>query len=198
MVFPETVVPYWTASTDAFWEQTLGALRASGETIIVGARIPESGAPAGRLADFATSIAVLRSDLRDTNTIGVSRLTDESIWRPRYTNAMVVRGAQAAIVPQRIPVPIAMWNPFRPDSARLNIFRPGLVRIGNERAGIVICYEQLIVWPVLITMIQHPTVLVAPANDYWAASTTIPRFQLTAMRSWARLFGIPCLFAVNT
>jgi hypothetical protein len=35
IVFPETVVPYWTASTDAFWEQTLVALRARGETIIL-------------------------------------------------------------------------------------------------------------------------------------------------------------------
>jgi hypothetical protein len=193
IVFPETVVPYWTASTDAFWEQMLAALRASGKTIIVGARIPGS-APVGRPADFATSIAVLRG----ANAIHPSRPIDEPIWRPRYINAMVVRGAQAAIVLQRVPVPIAMWNPFRPDSAQLNIFRPGLVRIGNERAGIVICYEQLIVWPVLTAMIQHPAVLVAPANDYWAVSTTIPKFQRTAMRSWARLFGIPCLFAVNT
>jgi apolipoprotein N-acyltransferase len=198
IVFPETVVPYWTTSTDAFWEQTLAALRANGKTMIVGARIPEGGPPAHRLGDFATSVAVLRSDLRDTSAIHISGPKDETIWRPRYTNAMVVRGTQAAIVPQRIPVPFAMWNPFREDSAQLSISRPGLTVIGNERTGIVICYEQLIVWPVLITMIRHPTVLVAPANDYWAMSTTIPTFQRTAMRSWARLFGIPCLFAVNT
>src|SRR5262249_28934891 len=28
IIFPETVVPYWTAATDAFWEQTLELLRA--------------------------------------------------------------------------------------------------------------------------------------------------------------------------
>src|SRR5262249_37516759 len=156
------------------WEQTLATLRASGKTIIVGARIPETRGPAGRIPNFETSIAVLRSDLRDKNTIRISGQKDEAIWRPRYTNAMVVRGAQAAIVPQRIPVPIAMWNPFRPDSAELRLFRPGLIQIENERAGIIICYEELIVWPVLITMMQRPTILVAPANDYWAASTTIP------------------------
>jgi apolipoprotein N-acyltransferase len=198
IVFPETVVPYWTASTDAFWEQTLVALRANGKTMIVGARIPEGGTPAHRLGDFATSVAVLRSDLRDTSAIHISGPKDETILRPRYTNAMVVRGAQSATVAQRVPVPIAMWNPFREDSAQLSFSRPGLTVIENERTGTVICYEQLIVWPVLITMIQHPTVLVAPANDYWAMSTTIPTFQRTAMRSWARLFGIPCLFAVNT
>ena len=198
IVFPETVVPSWTPSTDAFWQATLAALRASGKTIIVGARIPDGGAPASHLPDFASTIAVLRGNARNTNAIGISGPNDESVWRPRYMNAMVVRGAQAAIVRQRIPVPIAMWNPFRPGSAQLSLSRSGLVRVEHERAGIVICYEQLIVWPVLLTMVQHPTVLVAPANDYWAVATTIPRFQRTAMRSWARLFGIPCLFAVNT
>jgi apolipoprotein N-acyltransferase len=111
---------------------------------------------------------------------------------------MVVGGAQAAVVQQRIPVPIAMWNPFRRDTARMNLSGTGLVQIGKERVGIVICYEQLIVWPLLLTMIQHPTVLIGPANDYWAMATTIPTFQRTATRAWARLFRIPCLVAVNT
>jgi hypothetical protein len=111
---------------------------------------------------------------------------------------MVVRGADAAIVPQRVPVPIAMWNPFRSASAQSDWFGSGLVRIRSECAGMVVCYEQLIVWPVLMTMTKHPTVLIAPANDYWVRGTTIPMFQRTAIRSWARLFGLPCLFAANT
>ena len=111
---------------------------------------------------------------------------------------MVVRGSDVAVVPQRVPVPIAMWNPFRPDSAYSDWFGSGTVQIGSERAGIVVCYEQLIAWPVLMTMTKHPTVLIAPANDYWAKGTTIPMFQRTAVWSWARLFGLPCLFAVNT
>jgi hypothetical protein len=49
-----------------------------------------------------------------------------------------------------------------------------------------------------MTVAKRPTVLIAPANDYWVKGTTIPMFQHTAMRSWARLFGLPCLFAVNT
>jgi apolipoprotein N-acyltransferase len=122
---------------------------------------------------------------------------EESVWQPRYFNAMVVRGAQVAVVRQRIPVPIAMWNPFRRDTARMNLSGAGLVLVGAERVGIVICYEQLIVWPLLMTMTQHPTVLIAPANDYWANSTTIRTFQRAATRSWARLFGISCLVAVN-
>jgi apolipoprotein N-acyltransferase len=197
IVFPETVVPYWTASTDAFWEQTLVALRASGKTIVVGARVPEPAAARG-LADFSTSLAVLRGKLAGRSGIRISDAMEESVWRPRYSNVVVVRGVQAAVVRQRIPVPIAMWNPFRRDTARMNLSGAGLVQIDKERVGIVICYEQLIVWPVLVTMIQHPTVLIAPANDYWAMATTIPIFQGTATRAWSRLFRVPCLVAVNT
>jgi apolipoprotein N-acyltransferase len=173
-------------------------LRASRKTVIVGARVPTALARAGRQADFSTSLAVLRGGAPIAGVIRVPGASNESLWHPRYFNAMVVRGAQATIVPQRIPVPVAMWNPFRPDSAQLNLSGAGLVQVGQERVGVVICYEQLIVWPVLMTMIQRPTVLYAPANDYWATSTTIPTFQRTATRSWARLFGIPCLVVVNT
>jgi len=198
IVFPETVVPYWTASTDAFWEPTLAALRASEKTILVGARIPIDGPPSRSPADLALSLAVLRGERPNGTSNGFSAPIEKSPAGPRYFNAMVVRGAHEAVVGQRIPVPIAMWNPFRRNSARLNLAGAGLVQLRKERVGVLICYEQLIVWPAVMTMIQNPTVFIAPANDYWAISTTIPTFQRTAIKSWARLFGIPCLFAMNT
>jgi hypothetical protein len=198
IIFPETVVPYWTAATDAFWEETLKILRARRETIVIGARIPLGASAVFPISDLSASLAVLRGDLEHVGSRGLSGSGNEPIWHPRYLNAMVVRGADSAIVPQRVPVPIAMWNPFRSSSARSDWLGSGAVQIGSERAGIVVCYEQLIVWPVLMTMTKHPTVLIAPANDYWAKGTTIPAFQRAAMRSWARLFAVPCLFAVNT
>ena len=197
IIFPETVVPYWNAATDAFWEQTLSTLRERGETIIIGARIPLASAVAPA-TDFSTTLAVLQGGSYHPSAAPVPRSTEERLWNPRYLNGMVVRGASAAIVAQRIPVPIAMWNPFRFASARSDLFGSGVVLINKERAGIVVCYEQLIAWPVLMTLADRPTVLIAPANDYWAKGTSIPMFQRTAMRSWARLFGLPCLFAVNT
>lgn len=198
IVFPETVVPYWTAATDAFWEDTLELLRTREETIIVGARIPLGASAISPMTEFSASLAVLRADLQHAGSGPLSNSTDEPVWHPRYLNAMVVRGANATMVPQRVPVPIAMWNPFRRDSAHSDWFGSGMVQIGNERAGMVVCYEELIVWPALMTLAKHPTVLIAPANDYWAKGTTIPTFQRAAMTSWGRLFGLACLFAVNT
>lgn len=159
IVFPETVVPYWTTSTDEFWAQTFEDLKTNGQTILVGAKIPQGAG---------------------------------------YINAVVARGSQTALFQQRIPVPLAMWNPLRRKSAPLRLDGSGVVSVAGQRAAILICYEQLVVWPALTALFETPDILIGMANDHWAAGTTIPRFQSSALRSWARLFGIPFVSAVNT
>lgn len=193
IVFPETVVPYWTASTDAFWQQTLTKLKASGKTVIIGARIPRKQVASRPLYDFSAELATLGN----TQPPAVSRPPRGEQWSPAYFNGVVIRGAQAATFEQRIPVPMAMWNPFKSESAPLNLEGPAVLRIGSNRAAILICYEQLIVWPLVTAMLENPDVLVAVANDYWAFGTTIPRFQRSAVRAWARLFETPYVLAVN-
>jgi len=42
VVFPESVVPRWTMSTDLFWKPTIDALRQNGKVVVIGALIPES------------------------------------------------------------------------------------------------------------------------------------------------------------
>ena len=86
-----------------------------------------------------------------------------------------------------------MWNPLRGNGARLNLAGPGILDIGNERAAILVCYEQLLTWPILVSAAEHPTVIIAIANDHWATGTPIPQFQLAAVRAWARLFRLPYL-----
>jgi hypothetical protein len=195
IVFPETVVPYWTASTDEFWQPTLAALRMSGKTILIGTRIPRASIDPSRFYDFSGELAALRDAPVRALTIGP---VAKSSWSPVYFNGVVIRGVKLGTFTQRIPVPIAMWNPFSPASVPMNVAGPGVITISGKRATILICYEQLIVWPVVTSMRQHPDVLLGVANDYWAAGTPIVRFQAAAVRSWARLFGIPCLVAVNT
>ncbi len=194
IVFPETVVPYWTASTDVFWQQTLAKLKASGKTVLIGARIPKTAPAPHPQYDFSTELAALRS----APMLASSRSPGAEKWSPAYFNALIIRGGQAGIFGQRIPVPLAMWNPLRRDSAPLRLVAPGTIPIAGKRTAILICYEQLITWPVVTSMLRQPEVLIGAANDYWAANTTIPRFQRSAVQSWARLFRIPYVLAVNT
>src|SRR5580658_2072473 len=42
VVFPESVVPRWTRSTDLFWKPTIDTLRQNGKVVVIGALMPES------------------------------------------------------------------------------------------------------------------------------------------------------------
>jgi apolipoprotein N-acyltransferase len=69
--------------------------------------------------------------------------------------------------------------------------------VQNRRVAILICYEQLLVWPFLSSAAENPTILITAANDYWAKNTPIPQIQEASAAAWARLFRLPVLSAVN-
>ena len=63
-----------------------------------------------------------------------------------------------------------MWNPFQPQGGvALNLLGPGTVDVGGQRAAILICYEQLLTWPMLRSAIEKPTILIAISNEAWTA-----------------------------
>lgn len=196
IVFPETVVPTWTAATEAFWQQTLDRLRASGKTILVGARLPVGSAHQMQSPyDFSADLVALRGGPhRPFPPIARVHVNHRSF---AYDNTVLVRGAETGEFLQHIPVPVGMWSPFRGDSARLHLFAPSVVPIAGERAAVLVCYEQIVSWPVLTSVVHGPTVLVAVANDHWATGTPIPAFQAAALRAWSRLFDIPVVSATN-
>ena len=199
LIFPETVVPTWTPATDTFWQQTLDRLRASGKTILVGTRIPTPSPDAVPARyDFSADLAALGGEHRPMFITTGSRAGHRAEAGFLYDNALIVRGAETGAFQQRIPVPIGMWNPLKATTARFHLNGSGVIDLHGQRAAVLICYEQLLTWPVLVSMVQRPTVLVAVANDYWVAGTPIPAFQLAAVRAWARLFRLPYFSAVNT
>jgi apolipoprotein N-acyltransferase len=110
---------------------------------------------------------------------------------------LAVAPERELVYQQRIPVPISMWKPWNGDGVPLHLFGPGTIPVREERAAVLLCYEQLLVWPFVSSAIERPTVLVTAANDYWATGTRIPRIQKACATSWARLFGLPLLSAVN-
>jgi hypothetical protein len=62
---------------------------------------------------------------------------------------------------------------------------------------VLICYEQLLLWPVLQSMLHSPTAIVAPGNGWWTAGTSIVAIQNASVMAWARLFGLPIVTAFN-
>jgi hypothetical protein len=116
-----------------------------------------------------------------------------------FRNSVVTIGAGTAIpFDQRIPIPLGMWKPFGPaDGVPLNVTGPGILRLGEQRLAILICYEQLLVWPMVHSAIERPTLIVGISNAVWTKHTYIPAGQEACLQAWSRLFGIPYVSATK-
>ena len=168
LLFPEHLVTHWNESTETFWGDTLTSVAAQHRTVLIGAGISQPG------------------DSRNP--------FDQN----RYLNELLARGEEStAVYQQRIPIPIAMWKPFGDDGVPLNLFARGTIHVRNQNAAVLICYEQILVWPFLSSALENPTILLTTANDYWAKNTRIPAIQQSSTASWARLFHVPVLSATN-
>jgi hypothetical protein len=200
LIFPEAVVPRWSEATEAFWHQSLDRCRTRGQILAIGAGLPDKPVRNDRERvsdlrkyDFGEAIEVLKSG--STRTIyGPTR----SPLSERVDNTMLLVGAESAIFNQRIPVPVGMWRPFSKVSVPLRLNTPGVLTIDHQRAALLICYEQMLTFPILTSMLQHPAVIVGISNTFWVDHTTIPRYQANALRAWAKLFRLPYLLAVNS
>jgi apolipoprotein N-acyltransferase len=116
-----------------------------------------------------------------------------------YNNSIViVSETWRAAVHQRIPVPGGMWNPFRPAGFAMNLLGTGTADVGGQRVAVLICYEQLLVWPMLRSAVERPTLLIGASNEAWTAGTRVPSIQHACIRAWARLFGLPLISAINS
>ncbi|MFB9952537.1 conjugal transfer protein TraB [Rhizobium puerariae] len=122
-----------------------------------------------------------------------------------YDNVLVAidRKGGHILYRERMPVPGSMWQPWRSwfggsGGARADFFANPVVSIGTSRAAALICYEQLIVWPVLQSMLHDPDLVVAVGNGWWTEGTSIVSIQRAATTAWAKLFAKPLVTAFNT
>lgn len=122
-----------------------------------------------------------------------------------YENVLVAIDGKVGriLYRERMPVPGSMWQPWRSwfggsGGARADFFANPVVSIGTSRAAPLICYEQLIVWPVLQSMLHDPDFVLAVGNGWWTEGTSIVAIQQAATTAWAKLFAKPLVIAFNT
>jgi len=116
----------------------------------------------------------------------------------KSVNALFSLGDSAGVVmPDRVPVPVSMWRPWSDQGTRAYWFASGVDQLGAARVGHLVCYEQLLIWPALVSAAHAPDVLVGSANDWWARGTSVPAIQRQVVVAWGRLFGVPVVFAAN-
>ncbi len=104
---------------------------------------------------------------------------------------------------ERMPVPGSMWQPWRTwlgqsGSARADVFANPVVELNGKTIAPLICYEQLLVWPVLQSMLWNPGVIIAVGNGWWTSGTSIVGIQRASVTAWARLFAKPLIMSFNT
>jgi hypothetical protein len=115
----------------------------------------------------------------------------------QYRNELLLRGQYTATFQQRVPIPYAMWRPWDNIGVPIHYFGPSILSVGPRRAAPIICYEQLLVAPILMSIEHNPDVIVSVANDYWTKGTYIAEIQQSAIEAWSRLFWIPVVSATN-
>lgn len=114
-------------------------------------------------------------------------------------NIVVVRGASRAELSQHYPVPVSMYRGGAPGSTPMRLRGSYSLVVGDEQVGVVICWEQLLLAPMLQLAIESPALkrLVAVSNLYFARGTPVARIQQASVAAWARLFDVPYVHATN-
>ena len=124
-----------------------------------------------------------------------------------YDNVLVTISVEKTEIfyRERMPVPGSMWQPWRgwiggggsEAGARAHFFANPVVEVGTAKVAPLICYEQLLVWPVLQSAYHRPDAIIAVGNGWWTAGTSIIDIQRASSEAWARLFDLPLVISFN-
>ncbi|MFC3722026.1 conjugal transfer protein TraB [Neoaquamicrobium sediminum] len=122
-----------------------------------------------------------------------------------YDNVMIELGSEGGSIlyRERMPVPVSMWQPWLAltgdvGGARAHFFANPIVELAGRRVAPLICYEQLLIWPVLQSALHSPNTIVATGNGWWTEGTSIVAIQKAAVVAWGSLFGLPLVLSFNT
>jgi apolipoprotein N-acyltransferase len=128
------------------------------------------------------------------------------VIRPEgYDNVVLelTSGSSRVLYRQRMPVPVSMWRPWQDyrngsfAGARAYFFQNPLVHAAGTQITSLVCYEQLLIWPVIHSMLNGSNAIVAVGNGWWTTGTPIVEIQRAATQAWARLFDTHLVFAFN-
>ncbi len=124
----------------------------------------------------------------------------EQVHENGYDNALarITADGYEIVYRQRMPVPVSMWKPWSDRSTQAYIFLQPVVELDGTPSAVLICYEQLLIWPILHSRSAGAEQIVGIANDWWARDTNIPAIQHATMIAWARLFDMPLIESFNT
>jgi len=115
-----------------------------------------------------------------------------------YDNVIIKMDAQSTevVYRQRVPAPFGMWKPWHDDSANADWFGTSNAKIAGKKVGFLLCYESMLVFPVIQMMVGKPDIITLSASTWWAPDS-LHSAQVLAVHSWANLFNVPTIEAYN-
>lgn len=115
-------------------------------------------------------------------------------------DAIIGLGQTSFVGYARQPIPLGSWAPWYRDGYRASWFRLGPYVIGSHRIALLVCYEQLLVWPAAWSFLssEPPSIILAVSNHGWAPAH-LPEIhvQAAAAEAIGRLFAVPVLATDN-
>jgi hypothetical protein len=196
----------WQGITTAFRFEGAGQQAAFAQQLATIAMVHEAAGEGARVAILpesamgfwtATTERLWTKELTGTaiDVIGAGALVDLD----GYDNVMVGLTGQGAeiLYRQRMPVPLSMWQPWTEGGAHTHFFANPVYEFAGLTVAPLICYEQLLIWPVVQSMLFDPDIMVATGNAWWTGDTNIVAIQRSSAQVWASLFGIPLVTAYN-
>lgn len=141
------------------------------------------------------------ADLSPDKTV----LTGASIQDPKhpelYDNVLlkIKNTGYEILYRQRMPVLISMWRPWEDTGTSAYLFKqkPVVEIEGVGRAGVLICYEQLLYYTLMETMAYKPERIIAISNLWWAKGTSIKEIEIASLELTSSLFNVPLSLSMN-
>jgi hypothetical protein len=133
-----------------------------------------------------------------TVLFGAEHFKGKDPQRSLIEEVIIAQGSISGILyRQRFPMPISVRRLFSRQEARCHWLDSGVFQLRRHKVAALICYEQVLIWPVLVSMAHRPQVIIAPANAWWSRNTSIPAIQHAILSAWSRLFRIPVVTSFN-
>jgi len=115
----------------------------------------------------------------------------------RYINGAALLGTTIAILPGRVPMPIGVWRPGQDVSGVPDFLGRGTTHLHGVPVATSICYEDFLLYPLLLSSLDKPQTIISLANNWFATDLAAIWIQRRSIENQARLFGLPLVRAVN-
>lgn len=126
--------------------------------------------------------------------IGAYLSASDDSWK----NVVMLVNAETSIpiYEQRIPMTGGMFNPFKGGGFSPSWAGSSVALVSGKRVGFAVCFEHVILLPMLQVSLNSPEIVIATASIWWSP-TQLQNAQRQSLRLWQLWLGVPVIESIN-